>query len=138
MNYLLDTNVISELVSPTPNPKVIKWISLIPITAFYLSVLTFGEIRKGIEKVKDNKRKKKLLVWLEHDLVAMFGPRVLSVSVQVADRWGRLQGQVKRTLPAIDSLIAATALHHDLALVTRNVEDFLDCPSLEIINPWID
>lgn len=138
MSYLLDTNVISELVRAKPNSNVMKWFAQIPIGAVFLSVLTLGEIRKGVEKVKNNKRRKQLLIWLEHDLVKMFETRILPISIQVADRWGRLQCQVIRTLPAIDSLIAATALHHDLALVTRNVDDFSDCLSLEIINPWND
>ena len=137
MNYLLDTNVISELVSLKPNKNVINWFEKIPTKSFFLSVLTIGEIRKGIEKVKDNKRKNKLLIWLEHDLVNMFNERILLISIQVADRWGRLQYQVQRSLPAIDSLIAATALHHDMTLVTRNIEDFSDCPGLEIFNPWV-
>ncbi len=136
MNYLLDTNVISELVSVKPNTNVIAWFEQIPTNAFYLSVLTVGEIRKGIEKVTDKKRKNALLIWLEHELIEMFRERILIISMQVADRWGRLQCQAKRTLPAIDSLIAATALHHDMALVTRNTTDFADCPGLEIINPW--
>lgn len=136
MSYLLDTNVISELVSVKPNSNVIKWFEQIPINTIFLSVLTLGEIRKGVEKVRDNKRRKKLLIWLEHDLEKMFETRILPISIQVADRWGRLQSQAIRTLPAIDSLIAATALHYDMALVTRNIEDFSDCPSLEIINPW--
>ncbi len=136
MNYLLDTNVISELVSIKPNSIVMTWFEQIPIHAFFLSVLTLGEIRKGIEKIKDNKRKKNLLIWLEHDLIEMFRERILSITAPVADRWGRLQYQVTRTLPAIDSLLAATALHHDMALVTRNTADFIDCPGLEVINPW--
>lgn len=136
MNYLIDTNVISELASKKPNSNVIKWFSQIPVNAFYLSVLTIGEIRKGIEKVRDERRKHKLLIWLEHELPKMFQARVLPISIEIADRWGRLQCQVNRTLPAIDSLLAATALHHDLTLVTRNTEDFADCPNLEIINPW--
>jgi len=136
MSYLLDTNVISELVSVRPHANVIAWFEQVPINAIFLSVLTLGEIRKGVEKVKDNKRKKKLLLWLEHDLISMFDTRILAISTQVADRWGRLQSQLIRTLPAIDSLIAATALHHDMALVTRNIDDFFDCPGLEVINPW--
>lgn len=138
MSYLIDTNVISELVSAKPHRNVIAWFKLIPVDTVFLSVLTLGEIRKGIEKVKDNKRKKKLLVWLEHGLIQMFNTRILDITIDVADRWGRLQHQVTRTLPAIDSLIAATALHHDMTLVTRNMDDFLDCPGLEIINPWTD
>lgn len=138
MNYLIDTNVISELVSARPHPKVIAWFEQIPMDAIFLSVLTLGEIRKGVEKIGNNKRKNTLLIWLEHDLIKMFDARILAISIAVADRWGRLQCQVKRTVPAIDSLIAATALHHDMTLVTRNINDFLDCPGLEIINPWSD
>lgn len=136
MNYLLDTNIISELVSKKPNEKIVKWFEKIPVHAFFLSVLTLGEIRRGIEKIKDGARKKKLLIWLEHDLPDMFKDKILPINFSVADRWGRLQSQTQRTLPAIDSLIAATALHYDMALVTRNVNDFLDCVGLEIINPW--
>lgn len=138
MSYLIDTNVISELVSARPHRNVITWVEQIPIDATYLSVLTLGEIRKGVETVKNNARKKKLLIWLEHDLVKMFDRRILEISIEVADRWGRLQFHAKRTLPAIDSLIAATALHHDMTLVTRNIADFSDCPGLEIMNPWSD
>lgn len=136
MNYLIDTNVISELVKSKPNPTVIQWIDSIPIHSLYLSVLTLGEIRKGIESLADTHRKLQILVWLEHELTAMFTTRILPIDEGVADRWGRLQAQVGRTLPAIDSLIAATALHHDMALVSRNAGDFTGCAGLEIINPW--
>jgi toxin FitB len=136
MSYLLDTNVISELVRMKPNANVIKWFSQIPINTTFLSVLTLGEIRKGVEKISDSKRKKQLLIWLGHDLIKMFGTRILPISTEVVDRWGRLQAQVSQPLPAIDSLIASQALHYDMAIVTRNAGDFLDCPGLEIINPW--
>lgn len=135
MSYLLDTNVISELVAAKPNRAVLEWVSSIPVSSTYLSVLTLGEIRKGIEKVSDAKRKNKLILWLEVDLAMQFEERILEIDIKVADRWGRLQADAKRSLPAIDSLIAATALHHDLTLVTRNVNDFhgIDLP---MINPW--
>jgi predicted nucleic acid-binding protein len=136
MSYLLDTNVISELVKVKPNPNVIKWFEQISTSTTFLSVLTLGEIRKGVENVKDNKRKQRLLIWLEYDLNEMFKTRILEISIAVADRWGRLQCEITRTLPAIDSLIAATALHYDMSLVTRNTEDFSQCPGLEIVNPW--
>jgi predicted nucleic acid-binding protein len=136
MSYLIDTNVISELVASRPNSHVINWFKNISIDSVFLSVITIGEIRKGIEKISDKPRKMKLLMWLEHDLVSMFNKRILPISIEVAERWGRLQHQSKRTLPAIDSLIAATALHHDMTLVTRNVSDFSHCHGLEIINPW--
>ncbi len=137
MSYLLDTNIISELVRLNVNTKVADWFDSIPNSAFHISVLTLGEIRKGIEKVSDNKRRQKLKIWLEHELPAWFEHRVLPIDKTVADRWGRLQIEAKRTLPAIDSLIAATALHHDLTLVTRNTKDFAGL-SLELINPFQD
>lgn len=135
MNYLVDTNVLSELVKAKPGSQVVKWFSQLPLNNIFLSVLTLGEIRKGIQNVTDAKRKEKIRIWLEHELVDAFSQRLLSITPEVADRWGRLLGEVKRPLPAIDSLIAATALHHDLALVTRNSTDF-NYPGLEVINPW--
>jgi predicted nucleic acid-binding protein len=137
MSYLLDTNVLSELVRPKPNKEVIKWFHEVPDNALYLSVLTLGEIRKGIENIRENHRKQKLKLWLEHELPEWFENRILSIDNFVADRWGRLEKQAKRTLPVIDSLIAATALHYDLAIVTRNESDFKGF-SLEVINPWKD
>lgn len=136
MSYLIDTNVISELVRSKPNKKVITWFEKVPIETAFLSVLTLGEIRKGIEKIQDVKRKNKLLIWLERDLISHFNNRILEVTIEVADRWGRLLSQSPRKLPAIDSLIVATALHHDVKLVTRNVGNFSGCPGLELINPW--
>jgi predicted nucleic acid-binding protein len=135
MSYLLDTNVISELVKPKPNIQVLAWFETIPNDEFYLSVLTLGKIRKGVESIKDKSRQDHLRRWLEKDLPAWFGDRILSLNGQIADRWGRLQAQIKKTLPAIDSLLAATALYHDLRLVTRNENDF-QYPSLIVVNPW--
>jgi toxin FitB len=136
MNYLLDTNVLSELVAAQPNENVVRWISEIPNEALYVSVLTLGEIRKGVEKSSEGKRKQKLKQWLEHELPAWFEERVLPIDHAVADKWGYLHGQIKHPLPVIDSLLAATALHHDLCLVTRNIRDFQRFP-LEVLNPWL-
>ena len=107
----------------------------VPDESLYISALTIGEIRKGVEGVPDARRKEKLRVWLEHELPEWFGKRVLSIDGDVAERWGRLQAQAKRPVPAIDSLLAATALHHELRMVTRNEKDF-DYQGLEVINPW--
>lgn len=98
-------------------------------------MLTLGEIRKGVEQVPDGTRREKLRLWLEHELADWFGPRVLPVDIPVADRWGRPLAQMGRPVPSIDSLLAATVLHHELRLVTRNQKDF-DYPGLEVINPW--
>ena len=135
MSYLLDTNVISELVRPKPTKVVIDWFENIPSEALHISVLTLGEIRKGVEHMPDGVRREKLRLWLEHDLVDWFGDRILPVDLPIADRWGRLLASVGRPVPSIDSLLAATALHHELRLVTRNRKDF-DYPGLEVINPW--
>lgn len=135
MSYLLDTNVISETVRRNPDKAVISWLKQIPGEALYVSVLTLGEVRKGIEGIKDQKRREKLRVWLEHDLPEWFEGRVLTVDLPVADRWGRLIASTGRPLPTIDSLLAATALHHELRLVTRNTRDF-EFPGLEVIDPW--
>lgn len=135
MSYLLDTNVISETVRRQQDKRVIEWLEHIPPEALFVSVLTLGEIRKGIERLADKKRREKLRLWLEHDLPVWFDGRVLPVDGPVADRWGRLLAEVGRTVPTIDSLFAATALHHELRLVTRNAGDFV-YPGLDVINPW--
>ncbi|MGB6976849.1 MAG: type II toxin-antitoxin system VapC family toxin [Gammaproteobacteria bacterium] len=137
MSYLLDTNVISELICPKPNKKVLQWFQKIPDETLYISVLTLGEIRKGVEACREHKRKEQLRVWLEIDLPAWFGNRILLLDRLIADRWGRLQNEVKKPIPAIDSLIATTALHHDLRLVTRNHKDF-GYSTLQVVNPWED
>ncbi len=135
MSYLLDTNVISELVRPKPAKSVLAWFENIPSEAMHISVLTLGEIRRGVEQMPDGARREKLRLWLEHELVDWFGTRILLVDIPVADRWGRLVAQMGRPVPSIDSLLAATALHYELRLVTRNQKDF-DYPGLEVVNPW--
>ncbi|HEY0295741.1 MAG TPA: type II toxin-antitoxin system VapC family toxin [Bordetella sp.] len=135
MSYLLDTNVLSELRRRKPDAQVVQWMKERPATTLYLSVLTLGELRKGIEALPDSSRKRLLLDWLEIDLPGFFTGRVLPVDVRVANRWGHLLAQAKRPLPAIDSLLAATALTHGLTLVTHNLRDFQH-PGLEIIDPW--
>ena len=137
MTYLIDTNVISELRRKGPDPNVIEWVSMRPPSTLYVSVLTLGEIRKGVETVDQPDRRRLLLDWLETDLPAFFTGRILDVDGRVAYRWGRLLATAGRPLPAIDSLLAATALQHNLALVTRNLQDFR-FPELEVINPWVN
>jgi toxin FitB len=135
MSYLLDTNIIFETIRRNPNKAVIAWLDKLPAEALYLSVLTMGEIQKGVEALGDGKRREKLRLWLEHELPEWFEARVLPIDLAVADRWGRLLAEVGRPFPTIDSLLAATALHHELRLVTRNARDF-DYPGLEVINPF--
>lgn len=100
-----------------------------------MSVLTLGEIRKGIDILPNSDRKFALLDWLEVNLPSFFISRILTIDVIVADRWGRMIARAGRPMPAIDSLLAATAIHHGLKLVTRNARDF-EFAGLEVINPW--
>lgn len=135
MSYLIDSTVLSELRRKVPDPAVARWFADRPAGTLYLSVLTLGELRKSIERLADPARRLALLDWLETELPAFFAGRLLSVDAAVADQWGRLQARAGRSLPAIDSLLAATALQHALVLVTRNVRDVADL-GVQVLNPW--
>ncbi len=135
MTYLLDTNVVSELQRAKPASAVLRWLDHAPYQSIYLSALTHGELRQGVERLAEGERKEQLRRWLESDVPAWFGNRFLPVTTAIADRWGRLVAESRRPLPTVDALLAATALHHDLRLVTRNVSDFR-FPGLTVLNPW--
>jgi tRNA(fMet)-specific endonuclease VapC len=138
MNCLLDTNVISELISKRPDKKVVEWLDRLDPNTIYLSVITIGEIRKGIEKLSPSKRKERIKVWLEGDLLLRFQGRILEITTEVMLIWGELTGRLEkegRPITAIDSLIAAIALQGNYRLVTRNEHDF-QYTGVTIINPW--
>ena len=138
MNYLIDTCVVSELSSRQPNPAVVAWVDGIDDERMYLSVITIGEVKRGVEKLPESVRKTVLDDWLNHDLLVRFEGRILSVDAPVMLAWGTLYASLERVgrpMPAIDSLIAAQALHFKLRLVTRNVADF-EASGVEIVNPW--
>jgi len=138
MKYLLDTCVISELVAKHPNPQVVDFVDALDSDDVYLSVITIGEIAKGIEKLPKSKRKQELHSWLKEDLLVRFDGRIIPLDTEVLMQWGVLVGRLELTgvtLPAIDSLIAATVLTYKLTLVTRNVDDFSGT-GVEIVNPW--
>jgi toxin FitB len=111
------------------------WFAQRPATELYLSVLTLGEIRKGAEALTDSGRRTVLNQWLERELPVFFAERLLPIDGAVAHQWGQLLAEAGRSLPAIDSLLAATALHYNLALVTRNLKDFDGLP-VQALNPW--
>lgn len=139
MIYLLDTCVISELVARQPNPDVVRWIDSVDEDKLFLSAITIGEIKRGIEKLADSKRKTALAEWLEDDLLARFRDRILPIDIPVMLVWGKLASDLEkqgRPMPAIDSLIAATCLHGQLGLVTRNENDFAHS-GIAVINPWV-
>ena len=135
--FLLDTNVISELVRPRPEPRVQAWIRNTDEDLLHLSVLTLGEIRKGITLLRDSSRRVALEAWLNSDLALRFAGRILPIDQSVADRWGRLAAQAgsKLPVPVIDGLLAATALHFNLTLVTRNTADVI-ATGVPLFNPW--
>ncbi len=139
MNYILDTNVVSELVAREADPKVINWIDSIDSESVFLSVITIGEIKKGIEKHPDSKRKKTLASWLEEDLLVRFRGRILPLDIPVLLTWGRLVASLEREgkpIPAIDSLLAATAVQTGFTLVTRNTGDF-EPAGISVLDPWV-
>lgn len=138
MNYLLDTNVISELISKRPDKKVVEWLDRLEPNTIYLSVITIGEIRKGIEKLPLSKRRDRVKEWLEGDLLLRFQGRILEITTEVMLIWGELTGRLEkegRPITAIDSLVAAIALHGNYRLVTRNEHDFQHT-GVMMINPW--
>lgn len=135
MSYLIDTNVLSELRKRQADANLLAWVQARPRASLYLSVLSLGEIRKGIEGVADAAFRQTLTDWLEVELPKYFLGRVLGVDTRIADRWGRIQASAGRTLAVIDALLAATALQHDLILVTRNVRDF-EGLGVPVVNPW--
>lgn len=140
MSFLLDTDVVSELVKKNPRKQVVDWIDGQEETTLFLSALTIGELEKGIAKLPASARKRKLLLWVRRDLAGRFAGRLLPIDVRVASRWGTITGESERRgtpLPVIDSLIAATALVHNLQIVTRNVDDFERC-GVTCINLWVD
>lgn len=136
--FLLDTNVPSELTRPLPDPQVKSWVESQDNDLFHLSVITVGELRKGVSLLPKSKRKVQLEEWLETYLLPLFDTRLLSVTRSIADRWGSLSADRQlRGMPLsmADGLIAATALEYDLIPVTRNYRDF-SALGLNLLNPW--
>ena len=137
--YLLDTNVISEYSRPWPPDSGVRaWIDAQNEGVLHLSVLTLGEIRKGTTVLAAGRKRQELERWLENDLPARFGNRVLPINGEIAEIWGAMAGQAQLkgiTLAIVDGLMAATAKHHELTIVTRNVKDF-SMAGIPVINPW--
>lgn len=140
MSWLLDTCVLSELVKQAPAPSVVAWVDGCPEESLYLSVLTLGEIEKGVARLPHSTMRTRLAAWLRQDLPDRFAGRILPIDERVAAVWGRLSGESERAgspLPVIDSLIAATALQHGLTVATRNTRDIERCGA-SCVNPWPD
>ncbi len=139
MKYLLDTCVISEIIKPQADENVISWIQNQDEESLYLSVLTFGEIEKGIEKSPDGSKKRKLQLWVEEDLKKRFEGRIVPINIDVSVKWGAIQGIAElqgKPMLAIDGLIAVSGLIHNCIVVTRNVSD-MEQSTVELFNPWV-
>jgi predicted nucleic acid-binding protein len=137
-DYLLDTNVVSELVRPDPDANVVAWIRAGDESRFYLSVLTFGEIRRGIEGLPQGPRRERLRRWLEIDLTDRFEGRILDIDRRVAEIWGMITARAAAAsvrLPSVGTLIAATAERHGMVVATRNLRDFAFA-AVAAVNPW--
>jgi predicted nucleic acid-binding protein len=138
--FLLDTNVVSELIRPTPSDKVAAWVDSTDESLLYLSVLTVGEIRKGIALISRSARRTHLEAWLETDLRPRFAGRLLNIDLGLAERWGVLTARAANAhhrVPVVDGLLAATAVHHNLTFVTRNADDVAHT-GVSVFNPWRD
>ena len=138
MRYLLDTNVLSEAARQEPDPGVIEWLDRQPVLELAISVLTLGEIRKGVALMDEGRRRTRLSEWLDRELPREFEGRVVPIDDAVAHEWGRLSArgrQTGRELPVVDGLLLATAAAHRLVFVTRNERDCRD-RGVEVHNPW--
>lgn len=138
MNFLLDTNLVSEWVKPEPNPKVTVWLAEVDEDRTFISVVTIAELRYGIERLASGQRRNRLSQWLEEELPQRFEGRILAIDENVADRCGRIVARSEsrgRKLEAMDAFIAATAEVHGLTLVTRNTSDF-QFVLKDTLNPW--
>jgi predicted nucleic acid-binding protein len=136
--FLLDTNIPSELTKPIPDVCVTGWVGAQDSASLYLSVVSVGELRRGFTLLPRSKRRTRLEQWFEQYLLPLFAGRILPVTQSIGDRWGVLGGecQLRGTpLNTADGMIAATALEHDLAIVTRNVKDFAGL-GVAVFNPW--
>ena len=137
--FLLDTNVVSELIRPKPDDNVVRWVEETDEAILFLSVLTLGEIRQGVERLRAGRRRGRLESWLQVDLLSRFQGRILGIDEAITDRWGRVAASAAakgKPVPVIDGLLAATALHHNLTLVTRNTSDVAGT-GVPTLNPWI-
>lgn len=137
MKYLLDTCVISEMIKPSPDKKLLRWVENEPSSSLFLSVITIGEIRKGLSKLPASRKKEKLTIWLNM-LLEEYSNRILLIDLTVAENWGEMQGRSEKkgaVMPSIDGLIAAITYTNNMTLVTRNENDFISA-NIPIINPW--
>ena len=138
MNYLLDTCVISELIKPKPNSKVLKWLRSCQDETLFLSSLTIGEIQKGISKLPNSQKKTNLQDWMDNELIRRFEKRILGFNYKVAQKWGKIQASAEAAgtkMPVIDSLIASIGISYEMTVVTRDISGMKNS-GVKLFNPW--
>ena len=136
MKYLLDTNVISEIRKPDCSRNVKSFAETVPWDDLYLSAVTVGELGYGIEKLPHGKKKHDLSIWLYTELLQWFDRRIIALDTEILIEWGKIRARTNRTLPVVDSLIAASAVVHHMFIVTRNTKDFDGIEGINLLNPW--
>ena len=138
MNFLLDTNLVSEWTKPRPNPGVVRWLADADEDRVFISVVTIAELRHGVERLAIGRRRKRLNEWIEGELLFRFDERILPIDAATADAWGRIVAHregLGRPIGTMDAFIAATAQVHKLTLATRNQTDF-EASVAAVVNPW--
>lgn len=138
MSYLLDTNAVAEWAKPKPDPGIVRWLDEVDEDRTYLSMVTLGELRRGVDRLADGRRRERLCQWLATDLPDRFGNRMLPVDAVITNEWGRLLARAEAAgavMCGIDGLIAATARVRGLYVVTRNIAHFQHA-GIEVISPW--
>jgi predicted nucleic acid-binding protein len=138
VSWLLDTNVICEPTRRAPSPRVVEWLRSVPSAEAHASIITLGEIRRGILRLPAGQRRRKLEKWMREEFQPAFAGRILPLGEEEITAWAELLAGLEkrgRSMPAIDSLIAATALARDLTIATRNTEDFAHSGA-RVFNPW--
>lgn len=138
MNFLLDTNLVSEWTKPCPNPGVVSWLADADEDRVFISVVTIAELRHGVERLAIGRRRKRLNEWIEGELLFRFDARILPIDAATADAWGRIvahREDLGRPIGTMDAFIAATAQVHKLTLATRNQTDF-EASVAAVVNPW--
>jgi predicted nucleic acid-binding protein len=136
VKYLFDTNIISELQKTNCNPKVRSFTDSIPGEDTFICSVSIGELSYGVEKLPAGKKKHVLTVWLYTAIPEWFNGRIIPLDTDTMMEWGRIRARAGRTMPVIDSLIAAASITHHMPLVTRNTADFEDIEGIQLINPW--
>ena len=137
MKFLMDTNAVSELLKPQPNPGLIDWMESTDEDRIFLSVVSLAELRYGVERLAEGRRRRRLDQWLQEELPLRFEGRILPIEASIADSWGRTVSHYEaagRPISVIDAFLAATAETHRMTLVTRNVSDFAFLKT--VLNPW--